>query len=258
MDRVSRGPLVVVAARVGGGAIVADAAVAVAGQGEEHGRPVAGAVGCGVDLAGGPAADRPPGQVGGVLPVPGGPGTPGPACLLIVRRASGGAGQAASDAGARELVIEFGDELVQLGGVLASRGCLVAADLGVRAEGEPGFLLVVRRRCRVGGFVLEVPAVAALLGAQRPGAFGAGRAGGVEGGAARDQDLGDLAGVEVGAAELDGPDATSAVLGDLPQRITRERMSQPGSAGRPVSHRLPPFGWRGHRWRSSRRPGSDE
>src|SRR5258708_7036472 len=58
---------------------------------------------------------------------------------------------------------------------------------------------------------------------ERLGAFSAGRAGRFEGGAARDQDLGDLAGVEVSAAELDGPDAAAAVLGDLPQRITRGR-----------------------------------
>src|SRR6266851_7572577 len=145
MDRVPCGPLVVVAGRVGGGAVIEHPAVAVAGQREEHGRPVAGAVRCGVHLAGGPPRHRSAREVGCVLAA-GGPGTPGPAWLLILRLAGRVAGQVAADAGAGELVIELGDELVELGGVLASGSCLVAADLGMGAEREPAFLLVIRYR----------------------------------------------------------------------------------------------------------------
>jgi hypothetical protein len=46
VQRVTRGPLVVVAGRVGGGAVCGDFAVAVAGQGEEHRRPVPFPVRC--------------------------------------------------------------------------------------------------------------------------------------------------------------------------------------------------------------------
>ena len=62
------------------------------------------------------------------------------------------------------------------------------------------------------GFVVEVPAFAALRGAQDPGPFGARRADRGQGVPARDEDLLDVAGVDVGAAQLDRPQA-GAVLG---------------------------------------------
>jgi hypothetical protein len=77
--------------------------------------------------------------------------------------ASGVPGQRAADAGPGELVVDFGDELVELGGVLALVGGLVALDLGVGAQAEPELLFVIRGGRRGVGFVLEVPAVAALL-----------------------------------------------------------------------------------------------
>ena len=73
VDRVPGGPLVVVAVRVGRGAVLQHSAVAVAGQGEEHRRAEHLASGGGVDLAGGARADRAAGQGRGVLAAPGGP-----------------------------------------------------------------------------------------------------------------------------------------------------------------------------------------
>jgi hypothetical protein len=71
MQRVARGPPVVVSVRVGRGAVGGDFAVAVAGQGEEHRRPVSFPVRRLEDPAGGPGGHRLPWEVGGVLPTPG-------------------------------------------------------------------------------------------------------------------------------------------------------------------------------------------
>jgi hypothetical protein len=62
---------------------------------------------------------------------------------------------------------------------------VVAADLGFGAQGEPVLLCLVGFGLAGVGFVLEVPAVAALLGAQGPGSFRARRAGRFEGGPRR-------------------------------------------------------------------------
>jgi hypothetical protein len=61
--------------------------------------------------------------------------------------------------------------------------------------------------------VFEVSAFPALRRPQIPGPFRAAGAGGGEGGAAGDEDFFDLAGVDVGAAQLDGPDAPAAGFG---------------------------------------------
>ncbi len=75
MQRVPGGPLVVVAVRVGRGAVLQHLAVAIAGQGQEHGRPVGLAVRRGVDLPGRARIDLAPGQVRGVLAAARGPVT---------------------------------------------------------------------------------------------------------------------------------------------------------------------------------------
>ena len=71
VQRVPRGALVVVAVRIGRGAVLADFAVGRAGEGEEHRRAEGLAVRGGVGLAHGVRADLPAGQVGGVLAAPG-------------------------------------------------------------------------------------------------------------------------------------------------------------------------------------------
>jgi hypothetical protein len=84
--------------------------------------------------------------------------------------------------------------------------------LHLGAVGDRGPLF---RGGRVGfddGFAVQVPAFAALRGPEQLGSFGAGRADRGQGVPARDQDLLDVAGVEVGAAELDRALA-GAVLG---------------------------------------------
>ena len=110
VDRVPRGPLVVVGRRVGRGAVRADFAVAVAGEGEEHRRPVGLAVRGGVDLPGGAVGHRPAWAGRGR---PGGGGSTGAAagCLLLCR------GRGCRGCRSGELVVELGDELVELGGV---------------------------------------------------------------------------------------------------------------------------------------------
>ena len=115
VDRVPGGPLVVVAGGVGGGAVRADFAVAVAGEGEEHRRPPGLAVRCGEHRAGGAVGHRPLGQVGGVLAAAGRPGAPLPRCGIA---GVGAAGDAAADTAGGELVVQFGDELVELGHVV--------------------------------------------------------------------------------------------------------------------------------------------
>ena len=67
VQRVPRRRCVVVAGRFGRGAVLADASVAGAGQGEEHRRPEDLAIPRGVGLADGARADSALGQIGGVL-----------------------------------------------------------------------------------------------------------------------------------------------------------------------------------------------
>jgi hypothetical protein len=99
-----------------------------------------------------------------------------------------------------------------------------------------------------------VPAFAALGSAERLSPFGAGRAGIGEGVAAGDQDLLDLAGVQVGAAELNGPDTAVVLDGQrgvsntqrqtatdsARQRTTRalQAQAEPGSGSQPSSNQI--------------------
>src|ERR1035441_2618199 len=67
VQRVPCGPRVVVGVRAGRGSVVADAPVAGAGQGDEHGRPERLAVRTRVGLADRPGSDLAPGQIRRVL-----------------------------------------------------------------------------------------------------------------------------------------------------------------------------------------------
>jgi len=97
-------------------------------------------------------------------------------------------------------MVQLADALVELVRVEAFAGQGVPVGLRLGAAGDRGPLVLAGRGRVDDGFVLEVPAFAALGGAQQPGAFGAGRADRGQGVPARDQDLLDVAGVDVGAA----------------------------------------------------------
>ena len=110
---------------------------------------------------------------------------------------------------------------------LPGRVGLVALVLGLGAVRDPGALHVVRLVGGDHGLGLQVPALAALGGPQRLGPLGAGRADGGEGVPAGDEHLLDLAGVQVGAAELDGADAAAVLGGQVADDIAGQRHGQP-------------------------------
>ena len=141
---------------------------------------------------------------------PGGGGWSGAAGRLAVP----GSGFAA-DAGAGELLVQVADQRVKLGGVAAGRRRRGRGALGLGAFAAAG-LRVVRRAGRGDRLVFQVPAFPALRGPQRLCAFGAGWADGGQGSAAGHEHLLDLAGVQVGAAELDGPDAPAVAASQFP------------------------------------------
>ena len=122
------------------------------------------------------------------------------------------------DAGAGDLFVQVGDERIILRGILTDGLGVVAGSLRLRAFADPHLLNVIRVGAGQVRFVLEMPAFPALLGAQRLGAFGARGADGGEGVPARDHDLLNLAGVQVGAADLDGTDAPATGDGQVPER----------------------------------------
>ena len=80
---------------------------------------------------------------------------------------------------------------------------VVALALRVGAALDPHALLVAGLVRRDDGLVIEMPPFAALRRARRLGAVGAGRADRRERVAARDGHMRGMAGVQVGAAELD-------------------------------------------------------
>jgi hypothetical protein len=92
----------------------------------------------------------------------------------------------------------------------------------------------------VDGFVREVPAFPALRRPQLLGSFGAGGAFAGQGRAAGDHDLFDLAGVEVGAAELDRADAPAAGLGEHLDGAGGQRCGHPLGAGGAFGHAASP------------------
>jgi hypothetical protein len=135
VNSVPGSALVVVASRVYGSAVVANLAVGVACEGHEHGGPVGLAVRGRVDPAGGTGADLAAGQVGGVLAAAGGPVAAGAVFAAWVGFAA--------DACGGEVAVELGEQLVQLAGVLAGGGGLVAEylELGALFE-QPGLPVI--------------------------------------------------------------------------------------------------------------------
>ena len=116
--------------------------------------------------------------------------------------------------------------------VLPGRLGLVAGLLGFGAHRHPPLLVVGGRVRGQVGFVLEVPAFPALGSAQGPGPLGAGRADMGQGVPARDEHLVHLAGVEVGAAELDRADAGAVLDGQVLDHLPGQRHGHPLRPGR--------------------------
>ena len=144
------------------------------------------------------------------------------------RRPAGG--DVPAHAGSGDLLVQLADELVEVERVLSGRLGLVAGLLGVGAHRDPPLLVIDSRVGSQVGFVLELPPLPALHGPQGPGAFGAGRAGMGQGVPAGDEHLVHLAGVEVGAAELDRTDAGSVLDGQVFDHLAGQRRRHPLSA----------------------------
>ena len=162
------------------------------------------------------------GRSGRVLAAAGGP--------VAARPGAGGVGFAAQP-GAGDLLVQFGDQLVQLGRVVPRCLGLVAPGLSLGAVLDPHRLHLIRRgrdRDRLG---VEVPAFGTLSGPQHLGSFGARRALAGEGGAAGDEDLLGLAGLKVDAAELDRVQAGAVGFGDRPHRVAGGRVGEPVGPG---------------------------
>ena len=233
VQRVPCRPHVVVAVRVGRGAVVVDPAVAGAGERDEQRGPELFPVRGGVGLADRLRRDLAAGQRRGVLAAPGGavpPYRPGGEHVAAHPRVG-------------DFLVEFGGQLVQVAGVLPAVGGLVAHGLRLGAFLDPPLLVV-------GGFVrvddrlvVQVPAFPALRGPQIPGAFRARRAYRGQGVPARDQDLLHRPGPQVGAAQLHRADAGAVLNGQVPDDFPGQRHRQPFGPGLPragLGHQSPP------------------
>jgi hypothetical protein len=125
------------------------------------------------------------------------------------------------------LLIQLADPLVQVGRIETLIGQRVAVGLRLGAVGDQGLLFPGGRVWVDDGFVVEVPAFPALGSPQDPGAFGAGRADRVQGVPARDEDLLDIASVNLGAAQLHRPLADAMLGGQVLDHVPGQRHRQP-------------------------------
>jgi len=142
----------------------------------------------------------------------------------------------APHAAAGDFVVQFAGELVQFARVLSVGFGAVTACLCGGAPFDPHALQLVRVVRLEDGFVVEVPARAALGRPQGLGAFGAGRAYGREGVPAGDEDLFLASGAQVGLAELDRADAAAVVDGELAHHVAGEWCGQALCAGAGLGH----------------------
>ena len=217
-QRVPGGPVIVIGGRVGrccrpGRPARSDGQVSVTNIDGPEGL----AVRRGVGLADRPGVDLAAGQVRGILAAPGGAVPP----FRPVRV------HLAADARLGDLLIELGDERVIVGGVGSGRRRGVALLLGFGAQHDPPLLVLGGGVGGDVGFVLEVPALPALRGAQRPSPLrtrGAHRGQGVPAG---DEHLVHLPGVEVGAAQLHRADARAVLDGQVPDDLAGQRHGHP-------------------------------
>jgi hypothetical protein len=143
------------------------------------------------------------------------------------RRGRAGRKDRAAEPDVGDLLVQFADPLVEFGSVEAFGGQGVPVGLRLGPVGDLGTLLVVRRAWLDYRFVVQVPAFAALRGAQHPGPFGAWRAHRGEGVPARYEHLVDMAGVDVGTAQLYWPQAGAVLDGYLFDHVPGQRRRQP-------------------------------
>ena len=139
----------------------------------------------------------------------------------------------AAKPGIGDLLVQFADPLVQLAGVEALTGQKVPAFLRLGAVGDQVPLLLGRRVRVDDGFMVEVPAFAALRGPQDPGPLRARRAHRGQGVPARDQDLLDVAGVDLGPAQLHRPQACAVLGGQVLDHLAGQRCRHPLGPRRP-------------------------
>jgi hypothetical protein len=137
---------------------------------------------------------------------------------------------------------EFGEQLVQVLGVIpGSRGeVTLGLDLGTVLD--PPLLVIGGRVGLEVGFAVEVPAFAALRGAQVLGPFGARRAHAGEGVSRRAPAPARFAGGQVGAAQLHGADTAAVADRDVFNDVTGQRHCHPLRPCRlaGLGHRPPP------------------
>ena len=216
VQRVAGRVAIIVGVRVGGCSVLADPAIGRAGQRHEQGRPEGLPVRGGVGLADCPVADRSTGQRRGVLPAPGGPVAARPVREHVAAHPRVG-----------DLFVQLADPLVQLGRVETLVGERVPVGLHLGAVGDQGPLLPGGRVRVDDGFAVQVPAFAALGGPQDPGAFRAGRADRGQGVPAGDEHLLDVAGVDLGAAQLHRSLAGAVLGGQVLDHVARQRHRHP-------------------------------
>jgi hypothetical protein len=148
----SRRPLLrmlVVLLAVGGNAVRPDLAVGVTGQGDEHRRPPRLAIWRGEHLSRRAAGDRFARQVGGVLAAPRRPGSSAPR-LLPAAVAMPGWGDATTDIGGADPLVQLADELVERPCVGVPGESVAAARLSLGSQYQPAFLYLIgyrRGRC---------------------------------------------------------------------------------------------------------------
>ena len=191
----------------------------------------------GVGLADRAGVDLPLGQVRGVVAAPG--------RAVPTRRL--GRGSFPADTRLGDLGVELGDELVKIGSLISRSSDQIAGLLGLGPLGDPPLLVFGRRVWLDVGFVLEVPAFPALGGAQGLGPFRAGRAYRVQGAPARDQHGLCLAGLAVGAAQLDRADARAVLHGHLAEHVTGHWHGHPVGPGSPGGRHTDHLGF-GYHW----------
>jgi hypothetical protein len=113
---------------------------------------------------------------------------------------------------------------------------VVASALGFGSVLDPHALFGVGRVRLDDRFGVEVPAFAALCRAQRLGPVSARRTDRRERMTARHQDLRDAAGIQVGAAQLDRPDAAAVLDGQVLDHIAGQRHGQAFHSGSAYGH----------------------
>lgn len=216
---------VVVPVGVDRGAVGADRAVGVEGEGQPHRRPVGRPVRSGVRPADRAPLDLSAGQLGGILPTSGRPLATrgGVVVALVVDAGHVRRGNPAPEPFGRDRLFHLADSVVEVFDLvpLARPRCLVTGELQMSAQQDQCLLFLGRRFRRRQRFVVAVPALpdlglpqsAVLLGAGGALVFPGGTTGQVD-------DLGQ-AGVEIRAAHRQGTHADAVLGGDLLEHVDR-------------------------------------